>query len=142
MTRGMGPEESSGQRLISVASNTPAVLLLAVLLLLPSPVLAADTGWASTWSGPAATNDCHYPWTACTPRRVTSLDTGRSIVVIPSQFCVCHVDGVAHSDRLIDLGPGAGHDGGRVVFEGTPADLVAARSTLTGEHLATYVGAA
>jgi excinuclease UvrABC ATPase subunit len=48
---------------------------------------------------------------------------------------------MAHADWIIDLGPGAGHDGGQVVFEGTPADLVAARSTLTGEHLATYVGA-
>ena len=48
---------------------------------------------------------------------------------------------MAHADWIIDLGPGAGHDGGRVVFEGTPADLVAARSTLTGEHLAAYVGA-
>ena len=47
---------------------------------------------------------------------------------------------MAHADWIIDLGPGAGHDGGRVVFEGTPADLVAARSTLTGEHLAEYVG--
>ncbi|MCW3009905.1 MAG: uvrA [Solirubrobacterales bacterium] len=44
------------------------------------------------------------------------------------------------ADGIIDLGPGAGRDGGRVVFEGTPADLVAARSTLTGEHLAAYVG--
>jgi excinuclease UvrABC ATPase subunit len=42
--------------------------------------------------------------------------------------------------RIIDLGPGAGHDGGRIVFEGTPADLIAAQSTLTGEHLAAYVG--
>jgi excinuclease UvrABC ATPase subunit len=48
---------------------------------------------------------------------------------------------MAHADWLIDLGPGAGHDGGRIVFEGTPAALVAARSTLTGEHLAVYVGA-
>jgi excinuclease UvrABC ATPase subunit len=47
---------------------------------------------------------------------------------------------MAHADWIIDLGPGAGYDGGRVVFEGTPADLVAARSTLTGEHLAEYVG--
>jgi excinuclease UvrABC ATPase subunit len=46
---------------------------------------------------------------------------------------------MAHADWIIDLGPGAGHDGGRVVFEGTPADLVAQRSTLTGEHLAAYV---
>jgi excinuclease UvrABC ATPase subunit len=46
---------------------------------------------------------------------------------------------MAHADWIIDLGPGPGHDGGRIVFEGTPADLVAARSTLTGEHLAAYV---
>jgi len=46
---------------------------------------------------------------------------------------------MAYADWIIDLGPGAGHDGGRIVFEGTPADLVAARSTLTGEHLAAYV---
>jgi excinuclease UvrABC ATPase subunit len=48
---------------------------------------------------------------------------------------------MAHADWIIDLGPGAGHDGGRIVFEGTPADLVASRSTLTGRHLAEYVGA-
>ena len=48
---------------------------------------------------------------------------------------------MAHADWIPDLGPGAGHDGGRVVFEGTPADLVASRSTLTGRHLAEYVGA-
>ena len=47
---------------------------------------------------------------------------------------------IAIADHVVDLGPGAGHDGGRIVFEGTPADLVAARSTLTGEHLAAYVG--
>jgi hypothetical protein len=52
-----------------------------------------------------------------------------------------HPAAVAHADWIIDLGPGAGHDGGRIMFEGTPADLVAARSTLTGEHLAAYVGA-
>jgi len=46
---------------------------------------------------------------------------------------------MAHADWIIDLGPGAGHDGGRIVFEGTPADLIAARSTLTGEHLAAHV---
>ena len=51
-----------------------------------------------------------------------------------------HQSVMAHADWIIDLGPGAGHDGGRIVFEGTPADLVAARSTLTGEHLAAYVG--
>ncbi|ROS74488.1 excinuclease ABC subunit UvrA [Cellulomonas sp. PhB143] len=64
------------------------------------------------------------------------VDAGRSVVVIEHHQAV-----MAHADWIIDLGPGAGHDGGRVVFEGTPADLVAARSTLTGEHLAAYVGA-
>jgi excinuclease UvrABC ATPase subunit len=64
------------------------------------------------------------------------VDGGRSVIVIEHHQAV-----MAHADRIIDLGPGAGHDGGRVVFEGTPADLVAARSTLTGEYLATYVGA-
>ena len=49
---------------------------------------------------------------------------------------------MAHADWIIDLGPGAGHDGGRVVFEGTPAELVAKKSTLTGQHLAAYVGGA
>jgi excinuclease UvrABC ATPase subunit len=48
---------------------------------------------------------------------------------------------MAHADWIIDLGPGAGHEGGRIVFEGTPTDLVADRSTLTGQHLAAYVGA-
>jgi excinuclease UvrABC ATPase subunit len=62
------------------------------------------------------------------------VDSGRSVVVIEHHQAV-----MAHADWIIDLGPGAGHDGGRVVFEGTPADLVAARSTLTGEHLAAYV---
>jgi excinuclease UvrABC ATPase subunit len=47
---------------------------------------------------------------------------------------------MAHADWIIDLGPGAGHDGGRIVFEGTPTDLITTRSTLTGQHLATYVG--
>jgi len=64
------------------------------------------------------------------------VDGGKSVVVIEHHQAV-----MAHSDWIIDLGPGAGHDGGRVVFEGTPADLVAGRSTLTGEHLAAYVGA-
>ena len=63
------------------------------------------------------------------------VDAGRSVVVIEHHQAV-----MAHADWIIDLGPGAGHDGGRVVFEGTPADLVTARSTLTGEHLAAYVG--
>jgi excinuclease UvrABC ATPase subunit len=64
------------------------------------------------------------------------VDSGKSVIVIEHHQAV-----MAHADWIIDLGPGAGHDGGRVVFEGTPADLVADRSTLTGEHLAEYVGA-
>jgi excinuclease UvrABC ATPase subunit len=63
------------------------------------------------------------------------VDAGKSVIVIEHHQAV-----MAHADWIIDLGPGAGHDGGQVVFEGTPADLVAARSTLTGEHLAAYVG--
>jgi excinuclease UvrABC ATPase subunit len=65
------------------------------------------------------------------------VDSGKSVIVIEHHLAV-----MAHADWIIDLGPGAGHDGGRVVFSGLPADLVAARSTLTGEHLADYVGAA
>ena len=64
------------------------------------------------------------------------VDAGRSVIVVEHHQAV-----MAHADWIIDLGPGAGHDGGRVVYEGTPAQLVAARSTLTGEHLAAYVGA-
>ncbi|HEV7980336.1 excinuclease ABC subunit UvrA [Amycolatopsis sp.] len=63
------------------------------------------------------------------------VESGKSVIVVEHHQAV-----MAHADWVIDLGPGAGHDGGRVVFEGTPADLVAARSTLTGEHLAAYVG--
>ncbi|MVU83921.1 ATP-binding cassette domain-containing protein [Nocardia sp. ET3-3] len=63
------------------------------------------------------------------------VDSGKSVIVIEHHQAV-----MAHADWIVDLGPGAGHDGGRVVFEGTPAELVAARSTLTGEHLAAYVG--
>jgi excinuclease UvrABC ATPase subunit len=63
------------------------------------------------------------------------VDAGKSVIVIEHHLAV-----VAHADWIIDLGPGAGHDGGRVVFAGPPADLVAARSTLTGQHLAQYVG--
>jgi excinuclease UvrABC ATPase subunit len=62
------------------------------------------------------------------------VDSGTSVVVIEHHQAV-----MAHADWIIDLGPGAGHDGGRIVFEGTPADLVAQRSTITGEHLAAYV---
>jgi excinuclease UvrABC ATPase subunit len=63
------------------------------------------------------------------------VDAGKSVIVIEH-----HLSVMAHADWIIDLGPGAGHDGGRVVFEGTPAALVAKRSTLTGEHLAAFVG--
>jgi excinuclease UvrABC ATPase subunit len=63
------------------------------------------------------------------------VDSGKSVIVIEHHQAV-----MAHADWIIDLGPGAGHDGGRIVFEGTPAELVAARSTLTGQHLATYTG--
>jgi excinuclease UvrABC ATPase subunit len=62
------------------------------------------------------------------------VDSGKSVIVVEHHQAV-----MAHADWIIDLGPGAGHDGGRIVFEGTPTDLVAARSTLTGEHLAAYV---
>ncbi|MGW6033868.1 ATP-binding cassette domain-containing protein [Gordonia terrae] len=64
------------------------------------------------------------------------VDSGKSVIVIEHHQAV-----MAHADWIIDLGPGAGHDGGQIVFEGTPADIVADRSTLTGEHLAEYVGA-
>jgi excinuclease UvrABC ATPase subunit len=64
------------------------------------------------------------------------VDSGRSVIVIEHHQAV-----MAHADWIVDLGPGAGHDGGRIVFEGTPADLVATRATRTGEHLAAYVGA-
>src|SRR6185295_15859690 len=64
------------------------------------------------------------------------VDGGKSVIVIEHHQAV-----MAHADWIIDLGPGAGHGGGRIVFEGTPADLVAGRATLTGEHLAAYVGA-
>jgi excinuclease UvrABC ATPase subunit len=64
------------------------------------------------------------------------VDSGKSVIVIEHHQAV-----MAHADWIVDLGPGAGHDGGRIVFEGRPADLVAARSTLTGQHLAAYVGA-
>ena len=62
------------------------------------------------------------------------VDSGKSVIVIEHHQAV-----MAHADWIIDLGPGAGHDGGQIMFEGTPADLVAARSTLTGEYLANYV---
>jgi excinuclease UvrABC ATPase subunit len=65
------------------------------------------------------------------------VDAGKSVIVIEHHQAV-----MAHADWIIDLGPGAGHDGGQIVFEGTPADLVKAKKkTLTGQHLAAYVGA-
>jgi excinuclease UvrABC ATPase subunit len=64
------------------------------------------------------------------------VDSGKSVIVIEHHLAV-----IAHADWIIDIGPGAGHDGGQIVFEGLPRDLVAARNTLTGEHLAEYVGA-
>jgi excinuclease UvrABC ATPase subunit len=64
------------------------------------------------------------------------VDSGKSVIVVEHHQAV-----MAHADWIIDIGPGAGHQGGRVVFEGTPADIVADRSTLTGEHLAEYVSA-
>jgi excinuclease UvrABC ATPase subunit len=64
------------------------------------------------------------------------VDSGKSVIVIEHHQAV-----MAHADWIIDLGPGAGHDGGRIVFEGTPTELVADRTTLTGQHLAAYVGA-
>ncbi|SDK00342.1 Excinuclease UvrABC ATPase subunit [Actinopolyspora mzabensis] len=63
------------------------------------------------------------------------VDSGKSVIVVEHHQAV-----MAHADRIIDLGPGAGHEGGRLVFEGTPAELAAARSTLTGRHLASYLG--
>ena len=63
------------------------------------------------------------------------VDSGKSVIVIEHHQAV-----MAHADWIIDLGPGAGHDGGQIVFEGTPAELIADRSTLTGQHLADYVG--
>jgi excinuclease UvrABC ATPase subunit len=73
-------------------------------------------------------------------RRLTAftgrlVDSGQSVIVIEHHQAV-----MAHTDWIIDLGPGAGHDGGRIVFEGTPAEIVTGRPTLTGEHLAAYVG--
>jgi excinuclease UvrABC ATPase subunit len=64
------------------------------------------------------------------------VDSGKSVIVIEHHQAV-----MAHADWIVDIGPGAGHDGGTVVFEGTPAELVASRKTLTAQHLAAYVGA-
>ncbi len=77
---------------------------------------------------------CRLRWRSLLGLLGLLVDAGRSVIVIEHRQAV-----MAHADWIIDLGPGAGHDGGRIIFEGTPADLVAARSTLTGEHLAAYV---
>ena len=95
------------------------------------PKRAAST--SSTSRPPACTSPTSSSCSACSTGSSTA---GKSVIVIEHHQAV-----MAHADWIIDLGPGAGHDGGRIVFEGTPADLVAARSTLTGEHLAAYVGA-
>jgi excinuclease UvrABC ATPase subunit len=64
------------------------------------------------------------------------VDSGKTVIVIEHHQAV-----MAHADWIIDIGPGAGHDGGRIVFEGTPAEIVADATTLTGQHLKNYVGA-
>ena len=79
-------------------------------------------------SGRSARASCHRP-------RARLVESGKSAIVIEH-----YQTGMAYADWIIDLGLGGGHDGGRVVFGGTPSDLVATRSTLTGEHLAAYVG--
>jgi excinuclease UvrABC ATPase subunit len=75
------------------------------------------------------------PSSTCPDCSTGSWRPGKSVIVVEHHQAV-----MAHADWIIDLGPGADHDGGRIVFEGTPADLVADRSTLTGVHLAAYVG--
>ena len=107
---------------------------------------ASDSGSSSppAWVTRAASTSSTSRPRACTSPTSNScsalldrlVDAGKSVIVIEHHQAV-----MAHADWIIDLGPGAGHDGGRIVFEGTPADLVAGRSTLTGEHLADYVGA-
>ena len=103
----------------------------------------SGSSWPPTWPRRAASTSSTSRPPACHLADVEQLlglldrlvDSGKSVIVIEHHQAV-----MAHADWIIDLGPGAGHDGGRIVFEGTPADLVAARSTLTGEHLAAYVG--
>ena len=103
----------------------------------------SGSSWPPTWRRRATSTSSTSRPPACTSPTSSRLlglldrlvDSGKSVIVINHHQAV-----MAHADWIIDLGPGAGHEGGRVVFEGTPADLVAARSTLTGEHLAAYVG--
>ena len=87
----------------------------------PSCSLCGETRRVSGWTAKSLARESSPGW--------------RSVIIIEHHQAV-----MAHADWIIDLGPGAGYDGSRIVFEGTPADLVAARSTLTGEHLAAYVG--
>ncbi|PZR52798.1 excinuclease ABC subunit UvrA [Xylanimonas oleitrophica] len=116
-----------GQPLTTLSGGERQRLKLAVHMGEKSPVLVLDE----------PTTGLHLADVAHLLRLLDHLvDTGRTVVVIEHHQAV-----MAHADWIIDLGPGAGHDGGRVVFEGTPADLVAQRSTLTGQHLAQYVGA-
>ena len=103
----------------------------------------SGSSWPPTWATRAASYILDEPTAGLHLADVEQLlglldrlvDAGKSVIVIEHHQAV-----MAHADWIIDLGPGAGHDGGRVVFKGTPADLVAARCTLTGEHLAAYVG--
>ena len=87
-------------------------------------------------AGKAVVNPSHLSRERLIAQLERIVDAGNSVVVVEHDM-----DVVSHSDWIIDLGPGAGHDGGRIVFEGPPATLVADRPTLTGEHLAAYVGA-
>ena len=104
----------------------------------------SGSSWPPIWPGRASVYVLDEPTTGlhlADVKRLLGLldrlvDSGKSVIVIAHHQAV-----MAHADWIIDLGPGAGHDGGRIVFEGPPADLVAARSTLTGDHLAAYVGA-
>ena len=140
------PRTPGGARGSSTGSPTSASATSASASRSPRCPAASGSGssWPRTWGRRAASTSSTSRPPACTSPTSSSLlglldrlvDAGKSVIVIEHHQAV-----MAHADWIIDLGPGAGHDGGRVVFEGTPADLVAARSTLTGQHLAAYVGA-
>jgi hypothetical protein len=84
----------------------PLLPLLVLLMVSPVRAGAPIEGWASEWQGPgAATHDCVWPWTDCAPRKVQSLQTGITIIVTPTMYCLCEVPGSAHPERLIDLPP-------------------------------------
>ncbi|HMO12226.1 MAG TPA: ATP-binding cassette domain-containing protein, partial [Actinotalea sp.] len=115
-----------GQRLSTLSGGERQRLKLAVQL-------GSDGG---TYVLDEPTNGLHLADVAAMLGLLDRLvDGGRSVIVIEHHQAV-----MAHADWIIDLGPGAGHDGGRVVFEGTPAELVRRRAGLTGQHLAEYVG--